>query len=207
MVLEDLKDEDLASLFCSTRNEKYLMILIEHYKKRLSYLAFQYHQYHLYSGISYQDLYLVVLESFYLAISKYKPEEGTSLYGYWKSVAAAYISNYIKENSYEQKGRMFKGSFSLDGDVTTDDNELPIAEIFGEEDEFIANYGEDFLTKFALLKDGGVYFREIEDEIITDLIKGYTIKEICEKLNISEVRFKSIQRTIRHKCATNKNTH
>ncbi len=203
----ELKDEDLARLFLSTHDEKYLNQLLVLYKKQISQLAFQYHEYHLYSGISYQDLYLVSLESFYFALSKFKPEEGTTLYGYWKTLARGYLSNYIKENSYDQRARMFRGVLSLDQDFDKDGKDLLLAEAIGVEDEFIANFEDDFLSKYMLLREGGVRFRDIENNIITLLISGLTISEICQELGINEVRFKSIERTIKRKCAINKNTH
>ncbi|MCD8204960.1 MAG: hypothetical protein LUC16_03955 [Coprobacillus sp.] len=199
------KDEELIRLFYTTKDEHYRTLLKAEYEKRLSYIAHQYLEYHYHSGITYEELYAAAIRSFYVATSQYIPGPTTNLYSYWKTIANRTLSAYIRDNSYEEKARAFDPTNSLDKIIETDSGIMLMSEVVGEEDPKIKN--DNLIDDLAELREGGVNFREIENDIIKLLIYGYKFSEICELLGISDVRLRSITRTIKRKCANSRKIH
>ncbi len=200
MPVKFLTDDELVDLIRLSDDEAY-KALFKKYNRNSYYIAKAFVVAYPESGISLDALHNVALEAFFTALKKYSGKE--TFYPYWYTIAENSIKAYMHENSYEGKASQFVGIDSLDR-LIGDKQNTTLGDEYGVEDDFITNYGNDYLTRMA---ESGASFRQIEKDLIQLLVDNYPVEEILKILDIDKTRFQSIIRSIKRKLTVVKNHH
>ena len=159
-------------------------LLLTRYKTYCWALAHEFIKQYSASGIEAEELMLVSLNAFYVAIKTFS-EGHNNFYPYWKRIAENDVNRYIRENSYQYGAKGFVG-ISLDStydgvhelhDTISTDEEDPKKSL-----NSLSRILEDILAD----KNNG--FSLEEKEIINNYLLGYDLKEISKLMGLKQAR-------------------
>lgn len=136
------------------------------------------------SGITYSEFYSICIESIFEALNHYELYSCT-FYSFWKQICNSRIQGYVKEQSYNSKGNVYSGTFSLDDSLN--DSNTKYEEVYGLNDPGIENDIKNkeiisyLLEKMKLLseKDKQFFFYLIEEKSQQEimLLLGLNIRQ------------------------------
>ena len=145
------------------------------------------------SGITFNEFYAICIECIFEALNHYQLYSCT-FYSFWRQIVSNQFQDYVKEYSYNSKGRIYSGSFSLDDNPNETDTRYE--EMFGLSDpgievEIRKNEILEYLFKISeLLSDK-------EKQFLFYLLEDKSQKEIMVLLNLNTRSFYRIRDKIR----------
>lgn len=187
-----LTDEELVELI-RRGNEEAQIVLFERYNAYCYRLAYEFKNSNSKSGITVEEFHNIAKYSLHLAIEKFS-NDSTSFNYYWSIVAKHEILRYIQKNSYQNDAKEFFG-VSLD---TVLDNDIVLSDVVGDDDKEIGS--DAFLKEVRKIINGNeADLTKDEHAIALLLLKGFTPKEISNKLGISVSRAYYLIKLVREK--------
>lgn len=170
-------------------------LMLDRYKNYSKSIVYNYYIQNYNSGISYDNLLSVVPLTFYKAIKKYQLGNN-SFYPYFLTLLERDLIEYIKENSYQYKARMFSGSFSFDEEIPHTE-EICFKDVIGSFDDQM--YVKIEYDEIVEQLNQNHEFDEIEIVILHHLIENDSEAIIAKATNLSKARVHKLINEIRRK--------
>lgn len=172
-------------------------LLLSRYTDYSKSVVYNYYVQNFNSGISYESLMSVVPVTFYKAIKKYQLGSN-SFYPYFLTLLERDLIEYIKENSYQYKAKMFNGSFSFDEEIPYAE-EICFKDVIGTfDDQMYVNISyEEIISTINEDND----FDEIEIVILHHMISNDSEQTIADATNLSKAKVHKKINDIRKKLA------
>ncbi|NLZ15862.1 MAG: hypothetical protein GXY27_04230 [Erysipelotrichaceae bacterium] len=125
------------------------------------------------SGVSFEDLLAVCDSHFHIIVKKYDPNSG-NFYSFWHTLIEREVMDYLMENSYKGKARVFAGVYTLDEEM---DERQACYEYLREDDE--THLTERQIKELKLfLKQNSSKFEANELLVLNLNLEGYSLSEI-----------------------------
>jgi len=169
-----LTDTELAVLIRKSNDNSATNELVKRYKLQTKKMVCSLLMLNYGSGISYDELEAVGLQSIFTVVTAIK-SNSTSFLSYWKVVARREMINYIDQNSYHVGAKLFSG-VSLNDSSPLEDG-LSNSEIYGKKDD---EKEKIFKKEILSILETNKKFTKTEKKIITLFLENYTFKEISK---------------------------
>ena len=185
-------DEQLIAFFVSGNQDAWLEFynIYSIHSKKIAFKALQMFKG---SGITYNEFYSIAIATIYEALNHYILYS-CSFYTFWRQIVFNKFNDYAKENSYNSKGNVYAGTFSLDDSYS--DSKTRFDEVYGLEDPGIdKNVRKDEIVSYLLEKTQ--LLSQNEKQFFFYLVSEKNQEEIMTLLNITSRQFYRIRNKIR----------